>query len=561
MTEKMNELIFLSQPKTKQRFTLTRTFTSALVLILLLFVLLSSVAYYRILGFESVMSNVADVDLPRVVLSGRLFGHANKLAASAEMLSKASSKASRRIAKQDIAKQIATIRALSLKHQGDKYLGIQLDIISTELADFSRLIDNEILVGTRLDKLRQTLYQLHSDALTLSPLKNETDADDLDIRAWQLNFTRLVTHIDKALSQDRLQNVRQMFNTVERKLMPMQEPPFRGIGENIPKTSYFNQQLLSLLESEDGLLSLKVQQLRLAGRVIGRANFLHILINDYARLLEFSANEIDQAVMIQNQQTALSVKSLTRWLGVIFLFAIIVVAIIVILIQKKVVQRLVTLNLLVQDKLKGVQENPEIKGNDEISDMARTFIALARTIEKQRKKLEHLSLSDSLTGVANRRAFDEKLLYESQLSLRHQWPISLLLIDVDLFRLYNDHYGHSSGDKCLQGVAKTLSQVVKRNNDYVARFGGEEFVCILPDTPNEGARSIAQNIMDALADLNLPHAHNQASTRVTVSIGIATSITDKLRSPDELINNAGSALSQAKANGRNTYQSYSENPA
>jgi len=559
MTEELRDIIL--GPKTKKRFTLATAFTWALVLILLLFILLSSLAYNRLLGFESIMSQVADAKLPKVVLAGRLLGQANKLDGLARMLSRSTSKASRRIAEQAIANQIAEIRALSSEQINDDYLDIQLNVIRVELAEFSSLIDRKTLVEVRLQQQQKTLSKLYDEALTLSLLNNKPDSTNADIRAWQLNFTQLLAHTKQALSQIRLQTVRQTFQTLELNLVQMQEKASSGTGIDYPRSVYFNGQLRALFDSEDGLLSLKIQQLRLAGRVIGRENFIHILINDYASLVEFSANEIEQAVLLQTKQTSLNMKKQTKWLGLIFLLAIIIVAIVVLLIQNRVVRRLVALNSIVQDKQKGEQNTLEIKGNDEISDIAHTFIEFANTIEEQRKALEHLSLSDSLTGIPNRRALDEKLLDEIQLSLRHHWPVSLLLIDVDYFKLYNDHYGHSVGDKCLQDIANTLSLVMNRTSDFVARFGGEEFVCILPDTHEQGAQKIAQKIINALADLNVAHAYSQASTHVTVSIGIATSIADKLRSPDDLIKDADIALYQAKDKGRNTYLSYGKNQA
>lgn len=556
MTDEVSNII--PRPETKKRFTLATAFTSALVLILMLFILLSSLAYYRLMDFETAISDVSDIELPKVVLSGRLFGQAGKLAASAETLSRASSKASRRIVEQDIVRQLTEIRALSSKLKSDEYLGIQLDVIRVELAEFSSLIDKKILAEEQLENLRKTLYQLYDGALEVAPQHSSTDPINADIHAWQLKFSQLVASIGNALSQDRLQAVRQMFQTLEPKLAQVQKQTASGTAKNYPRSAYFTDQLLTLFDSENGLLTLKVQQLRLAGKVLGRANFLHILISDYARLLEFSANEIDQAVLVKTKQTSLRIKKQTRLLRLIFLLTIIIIAIVVLFIQRRVMRRLVTLNLLVQDKLKGVQNKREIKGNDEISDIAHTFTVFAHTIEEQRKTLEHLSLSDSLTGIANRRAFDKKLLNEIQLSVRHQWPVSLLLIDVDFFKRYNDHYGHSSGDKCLQDIAKTISQAMKRKSDFVARFGGEEFVCVLPDTPDQGARDIAQNIMNSLTDLNVPHAYSQASSRVTVSIGIATSSADNLLSPDAFIKDADSALYQAKSKGRSTYVSYCE---
>lgn len=135
--------------------------------------------------------------------------------------------------------------------------------------------------------------------------------------------------------------------------------------------------------------------------------------------------------------------------------------------------------------------------------------------------LREQAMSDGLTGLANRRNFDSMIAREWRRGIRNGDPISLLLIDVDHFKAYNDHYGHPAGDECLRQIASIMSGAVRRPCDLVARYGGEEFVALLPQTDREGAQIIAQRILDAVNDLALPHARSTSADHVTVSIGIA----------------------------------------
>ena len=164
--------------------------------------------------------------------------------------------------------------------------------------------------------------------------------------------------------------------------------------------------------------------------------------------------------------------------------------------------------------------------------------------------LEALAVEDALTGVANRRKFDEFLGSEWSWSQRLQKPISLLLIDVDHFKLYNDSYGHLHGDNCLKQIAATAKKVATRQGDLVARFGGEEFAVVLPDTDNEGAIEVGQDIRKLLGDLCLPHAAIPEGF-VTISVGCATKIAQLDEQPSALIQMADEALYHAKRNGRN----------
>lgn len=166
--------------------------------------------------------------------------------------------------------------------------------------------------------------------------------------------------------------------------------------------------------------------------------------------------------------------------------------------------------------------------------------------------LEQLATRDGLTGIANRRTFDEKLGIEWRRERRDSGILSLLMIDVDHFKRYNDTYGHQAGDHCLQQIAKTLEQVVFRPGDLVARYGGEEFVIVLAATDAKGASIVAKRILDRVAELAIPHSGGEGD-HVTLSIGIATSAPESAMTPADLIASADGALYQAKHAGRNRF--------
>ena len=165
---------------------------------------------------------------------------------------------------------------------------------------------------------------------------------------------------------------------------------------------------------------------------------------------------------------------------------------------------------------------------------------------------------DVLTQTINRRGFDNALTKELSRCKRRRLPLSLIMIDVDHFKLYNDNYGHVKGDEVLRQVGKTLMGITKRPGDIAARYGGEEFAVLLPDTDEIGAENIAQKIQTALNALAIEHKHSLNSDILTISQGIAT-----LKDYDdmiELIDCADKALYQAKRNGRNQWHTYQNNP-
>lgn len=167
------------------------------------------------------------------------------------------------------------------------------------------------------------------------------------------------------------------------------------------------------------------------------------------------------------------------------------------------------------------------------------------------RKLEEMARMDGLLQIPNRRTFDDYFAQEWRRALRYQAPLSLLMIDVDHFKRYNDHYGHHAGDECLICVARLIQACMRRSTDMVARYGGEEFVCLLPDTTLEGALPIARSIMAAVAAEGMEHAHSPVAPQVTLSIGIASMVPATEAVPEDLLEQADARLYAAKESGRN----------
>jgi diguanylate cyclase (GGDEF)-like protein/PAS domain S-box-containing protein len=182
-------------------------------------------------------------------------------------------------------------------------------------------------------------------------------------------------------------------------------------------------------------------------------------------------------------------------------------------------------------------------------------ITLQKEAEIQLKEanqiLEELSNLDGLTGMANRRFYDETLDNEWSHALLSAKPLSLIMLDIDHFKIYNDTYGHLKGDECLKQVAKTLKNTLKRQGDFIARYGGEEFSVILPNTSLGGAAIVAENLRSKIESLNMEHTNSKVKPIVTISIGVSSMIPTEQSNPKDLIELADRALYKAKNKGRN----------
>lgn len=198
----------------------------------------------------------------------------------------------------------------------------------------------------------------------------------------------------------------------------------------------------------------------------------------------------------------------------------------------------------------------ELGAVDYISKPLNSAIVRARvkthlTLKLQNDYLKGLASLDGLTGIPNRRAFDVRLAQAWSQACREGGTLSLMMIDIDYFKRYNDHFGHVQGDECLRQVAKAIAQSVNRPYDMAARFGGEEFACVLPETTLQGALILADKIQARISQLAVAHPGSEVSKWVSLSIGVASLQPSIDREPSELIALADQQLYQAKHNGRN----------
>ncbi len=190
----------------------------------------------------------------------------------------------------------------------------------------------------------------------------------------------------------------------------------------------------------------------------------------------------------------------------------------------------------------------------ENSQMVDTLSESNQKLQNANEKLETLTLEDALTGLHNRRYFEMQLEAEWKRELREQKVLTLMVIDIDYFKLYNDTYGHAEGDVCLQQVAQILSSCLQRPADVIARIGGEEFVVLLPDAPEGGALELAEQMLQRMSDVKIHHATSPLADYVTVSIGMASVVPGGEATALSLFKAADKALYKAKSKGRNQIQ-------
>ena len=199
----------------------------------------------------------------------------------------------------------------------------------------------------------------------------------------------------------------------------------------------------------------------------------------------------------------------------------------------------------------------KLRAMQRIIDMRGSLITMTQKLDAANRELRHVTTQDSLTGIANRRHFDDSLKQEWRRALRARRPLALILFDIDYFKQYNDVYGHQAGDECLRAVAGNLARHARRPGDWVARFGGEEFAVVLSETDARGAVHLAEQMRAAIDALAIPHSGSAVGRTVSISAGVASMVPESASGePDELVQWADAALYDAKRQGRNRVVSY-----
>jgi len=202
----------------------------------------------------------------------------------------------------------------------------------------------------------------------------------------------------------------------------------------------------------------------------------------------------------------------------------------------------------------------KIRAMQRIIQMRQSLLLMTRKLDTANQELKRLTSLDGLTGIANRRHFDEVLEREWRRAMRQGEELSILMCDIDYFKAYNDTVGHQKGDDCLRQVAEALTATLDRGGDLLARYGGEEFIAVLPGTSLSGASFIAAQMRKAIIALDIPHPESPFG-HVTASFGIASAVAMPETEPKDIVGAADSALYKAKRNGRNrVFQTTSLDP-
>jgi diguanylate cyclase (GGDEF)-like protein len=524
--------------------------SGSFVLIATLSLFSTYISHSRLKEFNHIVSEITDNSLLEATKSSKINSILKEVLYLSERLTTANNQVSRRISLELLIEQTTELGYLLKDSKNSAYLSNQLDTIKNEINALNELItkklNNQLIIQNKIEQSYALQNKIMNDF-------NLLKSDHVFLDNITLKVVQTVALSHKALSLEKLQPVRQIFSEIKNELSHISTNIAANEKTKNSSLAKAVEDLHLLFLSDSGLLNYKIQQLQIKGRARGRGSFLHNLIADASKSSEHIFYETNESIIKESKATEKRIAEQIKWSIVLACIVLALLIFTIYLINEKIVARLVNLNVKVIQRMKSHDVYIDTKGNDEISHLAKSIVYYAKKVEKQRKELKELTLTDSLTSVANRRAMDERLKHDLQIARRNQWPLSIIMLDIDYFKNYNDQYGHVAGDECLVTIASTLKSLPLRDSDTIARYGGEEFVILLPDTNKEGAEIKSQNIIKTINDLQLPHEKSLVASHITVSLGVTTFNEFNKITLDDALKSADKALYLAKALGRNRF--------
>lgn len=527
----------------KSKKQTVKLFSIAQLVILLLFVVVTLFAVLRLFDVSKALQSLAGESVPNIVSAASLVNQIQTLSTLTSVLANSQTNPARQLVKQKIEKRIDFITQPNLDSTlKTQYFDQQLSALAVEIYELDSLVEERIGQQEILTTSREGFIR----AISLLLLNLDESNDSNDLRNQLLEILLLAMQTEQ---QTRMHSLRQIENNLHKKTNAV---ILSAQHSDVSRKDALND-LQSMLVGPDGLVIQKIQFLRIGGRTKGRDYFVQNLINNVSSSLEYQNQLTNQSAINAANVAMESSEEHATIIIFVGIFALLVTLTIIFLLYKRIVSRILSLAKQVEAASELKTAEIYVSGNDEISQLANNFSDYLTRNKAQGLELLNMTLTDPLTGIPNRRAFEKKINETTALARRNNWPLTILLIDIDFFKGYNDHYGHSEGDDCLRLVANKINHIMLRNTDFCARFGGEEFICILPNADINGAKIKAEKLRAAISNLAIAHAKSKISDVVTVSIGSATFAFNQHTSWEQghIIEQTDKALYEAKAEGRN----------
>ncbi|NVK74673.1 MAG: GGDEF domain-containing protein [Oceanospirillaceae bacterium] len=549
MMNKPNPKTFFSIPKANsvRRVSLGKQLSILTIIILLLFVSIGYVLQSRLEQTQLILNELTLTTIPAMNSSTRSALKSSELLSALESLTSATTPAERRIAEREVQKKLNESTENTANTNQTEIL--LLKAIQEETKHLNLLIDQKLDSAYQINAYLDTLWGLKKRTEQINIEHNKDLKKEYDqLTQWKIAFLEVISLAYRIETVERLSDLQDIHRTLEHYLKTLSSLDKQLSVEAKKKVRPIYTSLRSILSDPENLTELQANYLRITGRARGREHFIRNMISDYSNITnQLSLNEHNN---LQNKAAELDQRMKNQKIWFISGFMLLASMVIATLaFYSHAIKRLKKLTQKIHHMTKDSSNTSLYM--DEIDELFQAFDEFSETIDMQTRRLEKLSLTDSLTHIANRRAFDQHLLEQLSNQKNNQNDLSILLIDVDYFKQYNDLYGHISGDEALQKIATALKSVTNKETDLIARYGGEEFVVILPCKSAAKAKQVAEKMHNALNLADIEHKGSQIYQTITISIGAVTKHQNEVTNTDTLMKKADTALYHSKHLGRN----------
>lgn len=504
---------------------------------LLFFIAIVSGAYYKLTGYASLFLDVTDSSMPKLVRMANIHSNIKELSHLVQELSEKSSNIGRKITYQYIQEIFTLIKNDELSIFKNQDFNIKIQVIEEHFEALNLLVKQKNIYAK---KMRDKIELFSREERKILIPSQELDKIMIFINSVELYELHKKTEFNSFINE-----IKHLFAIFKEK-----------IGSRIDGKSIKN--IEDILFASDGFVEIKKKELDMKIKIKRLNAIVGSLLHNFAGEIELLSFNHKEELISNSKEFVLSMKKDLNILLLLFFIYSIGLFVAAFYLKRRVIDRLVRLDKNILQKIEGRGKLLVDNYEDEISYITKSFNYYAVKIEEQNQKLEELSLTDSLTKIANRRMFDIQFERELNFVQRNRYESSILLIDVDNFKLYNDNYGHLEGDRCLQILADVFKKITKRDTDIVARYGGEEFVFILSNSNKENSKKFAKTLLQAVEDLQIKHEYNGNRGYITISIGIVTINYGNVKSGKINLENADKALYFAKEKGKNIFIHYED---
>jgi diguanylate cyclase (GGDEF)-like protein len=506
----------------------------------------------QLFNFQRVLSQLSEDSYPSAIQANYIYTEASILLNLVEKLSSTTNELRRKELFAELEIKVQQLKR-TVEQEQLSSSNAQSGLISKELFTLNGMVAERIELATKIAEqqvyLREFIQQLQ---MNIRSIRQQLAPKD-EFHQWMALFSQIISKVYLETNMYKVSYSSQSEKEVEMTLSLMNELS-RQLETVTPIFSYNTQKLAHMLTGKAGIFSTNEKLVNTKSQIVGQTNYLNSLVTDFVNWLQFMSYKKGLDLNKQTQSAANQVQIQVYvfiGLGVgLFIIAFVVKN----HMTKRLVSRLIALHRYINSPQKVRNDLVFKQRDDEITELYDAFVQYSTELENQKQQLKLLSQIDPLTQLSNRRAIEDKFNVLRSIAVRQQQPLAILMMDVDCFKQYNDFYGHQAGDQCLIQVAAAIESSITREVDLVGRYGGEEFIAILPNTSSDGAAIIANKIISHLNRQNIPHEKSAVAKHITISIGVYACQLGHSDNLSTLVELADKALYQAKREGRNCFR-------